>query len=387
MILKQPDASLKVTLLAGPIRASRALVLSQLIEEARPRRVAVVTFDPQRQSLTTNHSVPLRRPQPKQIRIAQPGFSTSFRADLYLELNAIVQERSVEEVIIELYGEVEMSGAHDTLLNRFPGGINLANIARLTRSIMAVETKSLCEEFWTDQAASEPEKIGNLPSECTHSHAHRLVRSIECADALAVTDHRTADPHTLAKSLRLLKSINPTAAFVDTQLKKLETGVYPSFPDEAHWHDKADEASPRFQSQWTIRDADSARLVVRAGWPFHPQRFHHFVQGEWRGLLRGRGQVWIASQPDIRYLWSQVGRIGVLSVKPTMPLSGQGELADERWPQRMTFVGPEVICEAACRHLEECLLTKEEFELGPRLWRAFSDPLRSEESRNPGYFS
>ena len=106
---------------------------------------------------------------------------------------------------------------------------------------------------------------------------------------LAVTDHRTVDAPTLAKSLRLLKSINPTAAFVDTQLKKLEIGVYPSFPDEAHWHDKADEASPRFQSQWTIRDADSARLVVRAGWPFHPQRFHHFVQGEWRGHAPGPG--------------------------------------------------------------------------------------------------
>jgi hypothetical protein len=100
MILQQPDASLNVTLLAGPMRTSRALVLSQLIEEARSRRVAVVTFDPQRHSLTTNHSVPLRRPQPKQIRIAQPGFCASFRADLYLELNAIVQERLVEEVIV-----------------------------------------------------------------------------------------------------------------------------------------------------------------------------------------------------------------------------------------------------------------------------------------------
>ena len=42
----------------------------------------------------------------------------------------------------------------------------------------------------------------------------------------------------------------------------------------------------------------------------------------------------------------------------------------------MTFVGPKEVCANACRQLEECLLTEEEFELGPRLWRTFVDPLR-----------
>jgi hypothetical protein len=42
----------------------------------------------------------------------------------------------------------------------------------------------------------------------------------------------------------------------------------------------------------------------------------------------------------------------------------------------MTFVGPKEVCANACRRLEECLLTQEEFELGPRLWHAFVDPLR-----------
>jgi hypothetical protein len=73
MTLQHPQASLSVTLLAGGDRASRSLVLDQLIEQSRSRRLTVLTFDPQRQSLAANQPAVLRRVEPKQIRIAQPG--------------------------------------------------------------------------------------------------------------------------------------------------------------------------------------------------------------------------------------------------------------------------------------------------------------------------
>ncbi|MDX6576721.1 MAG: hypothetical protein QOE96_2674 [Blastocatellia bacterium] len=67
----------------------------------------------------TNQPAVLRRAEPKQIRIAQPGLIVPFRADLFLELNEIVRQRSADEVIVELAGEVELPDARDTLLHRF----------------------------------------------------------------------------------------------------------------------------------------------------------------------------------------------------------------------------------------------------------------------------
>src|SRR6202035_1764358 len=107
MTLQHPQASLSVALLAGGDRASRALVLDQLIEQSRSRRLTVLTFDLQRPSLTAKQPAVLRRVEPKQIRIAQPGLIVPFRADLFLELNEIVRKGSADEVIVDLAGEVE----------------------------------------------------------------------------------------------------------------------------------------------------------------------------------------------------------------------------------------------------------------------------------------
>lgn len=377
MTLQHPQASLSVTLLAGGDRASRALVLDQLIEQSRSRRLTVLTFDPQRQSLTANQpAVFLRRVEPKQIRIAQPGLIVPFRADLFLELNEIVRQRSADEVIVELAGEVELPGARDTLLHRFPGGIYLGNIARLTRSIRVVHANGLLEEFWVPQAASEPEEA-DVVSESAHSRAHGLARSIECADALAMTDRTAVDQDTFRRAVQLLRGLNPTATIVDAGLKNFEPFPLATSLDETLWNDDADREPHQLRSRWVVLNTNCARLVIRATWPFHPQRFHQFVKGAWRGVLRGRGQVWIASQPESYHLWSQAGRVGVLSPRVPGALSAHGEDSAKDWPQNMTFVGPKEVCANACRQLEECLLTEEEFELGPRLWSAFVDPLRN----------
>ena len=99
MILRDRPASLTVTLLAGSERASRALVLNQLVDGSRSRRLAVLTFDPQSQSLAAKQPIPLRQAG---IRIARSGLTVPSSAGLILELSAILRQRSADEVIVEL---------------------------------------------------------------------------------------------------------------------------------------------------------------------------------------------------------------------------------------------------------------------------------------------
>lgn len=371
MAPQHPPGSLSVTLLAGADRALRTLVLEHLVEQARSKRALVLTFDSQRQQLDTTDSVRFRWVKSKQIQISQAGFVVPFRADLFLELNAIAQQGSTDEVFVELADNVELPSARDALVYRFPGGLYLGGIARLTRSIMVVQTVGLVEEFWEPSAGSESEVTQDPHSETAYSRAHRLARSIECADALVV-DRMAAAPETSGKVVRLLRGLNPTAAIVDARLDRLEADPPAGSIDERLWSVGANDAPSRLETRRLISDTDFTRVAIRAGRPFQPQRFYQFVQGAWKGVLRGRGRVSIASQPDTWRLWSQAGAVGVLG--PKMVTAQKAEATG--WLQDLTFVGPQEACVKACHRLEQCLLTDEEFDLGARLWWSFVDPLR-----------
>jgi G3E family GTPase len=367
----QPSQTpLNVTLLAGPNRVLREHVLEELIAQAQAgsRQLMVLTFDQQRRFVPMDRLVEFHCAQTKKIKISQPGGIMPFRADLFLELNAVRRRSDVEDVVIELDGNNDLPCARDTLVNTFPGGIQLGNIARLTRSIIMLEAAEFPDAFWTNEAATEPAIADDPDSESACSRGHSLARSIECADTVVLTDSMTSDSEQIGRAIRLLRAINPRLAVVDTRLLRFDS--IPTMGSvEQHWQKPLTEcAVSRLQGRWIIFDEGFARMTLEASRPLHPERFHEFIKGGWKGVLRGRGQIRIASQPDTSRQWSQVGRVGVLGSKILSPGTGSKQV--------MTFVGSREVCVTACRRFEECLLTDEEMELGRRLWHAFRDPLR-----------
>jgi G3E family GTPase len=370
MLSQRPQSPLNVTLLAGPNRVIREVVLEQLIAQAHAdsRPLVVLTFDRQRQLVPADRTVEFHSAETKQIKIAQPGQVVPFRADLFLELSAIRRKGLAEEVVIEFTGNRDLPSARETLVRAFPGGINLGSIARLTRSIMMLEAAGLPGAFWTKEAASEPGRPDDSNSEGACSRAHGLMESIECADTVVLTDSLTSEAEELGLAMHLLRALNPTLAVVDTRLFRLDSIPVMGSADQHLQKPLTECAVSHSQARWVIYDEDFARMTIGASRPLHPQRFHEFVKGGWRGVLRGTGQVQIASQPGTRRLWSQAGLVGVLG--------SPGSSGNTEWRQDLTFVGSREACVAACLRFEESLLTDDEMELGARLWCAFIDPLR-----------
>jgi G3E family GTPase len=366
----RPQPPLNVTLLAGPNRAVRELVLEQLIEQARAdsSHVLVLTFDRERRLVPVDHAVEFQSAETKQIKIAQPGRIMPFRADLFIELGAVRRKGIANEVVVELGSNGELPSARDTLMQNFPGRINLRSIARLTHSIIMLEASGLPDKFWTKAAAAEPDATEDPNSESACSRAHGWARSIECADTVVLTDAMTCEPADLGRAIRLLRAMNPEVAVVDTRLLRLDS-IPVQGSVEQHLQKALTECVlSRSQAHWTIFDHEFARMKIAGSRPLHPQRFHEFVGGGWKGVLRGRGQVQIASQPACSRYWSQTGQVGVLGSKTAS--------ASDEWLQKITLVGSRDACVNACRGFEESLLTDEEMELGVRIWRAFTDPLR-----------
>ncbi|MGA7125827.1 MAG: GTP-binding protein [Chthoniobacterales bacterium] len=368
MLLPDPSPPLRATLLAGPNRALRGPIVEQLIADLSPQLVTVLSFDHERCTIERNSRVHFRRAESKRIKITQSGLVVPFRADLFIELQAIARERSSDHVVIELDSSDELPTAHDSLVHRFPGGIDLRSIVRLTRSILVMPANGLFEWFWTDAAAAEPEDTADTHSEGGCSQGHSLSRSIECADTVVITDRQAMDPATLQNAIRLIRALNPKTTIADQTVKPLTAYSQPMSEDENSNHDDACASVARLQLRWIVADTRGARVRVSVPRPIHPKRFVEFVREGWRGVIRGRGEIRLASQPGTHRLWSQAGKVGVLGSKNAS--------ASAAWQQDLTLVGPPDACMEACRNFDASLLSDEELELGPRLWRSFVDPFK-----------
>jgi G3E family GTPase len=364
------QSPLNVSLLAGPNRVLREFVLEQLIAQAHAdsRQLMVLTFDRQRELVPADRNVGFRCAETKQIKIAQPGQIVPFRADLFLELSTIWRKGLVDDVVIEFADNSELPSARDTLTHRFPGGIYLGDIARLARSIIMLEAAGLPGVFWTKDAASEPDKADGSNSESAFSRGHRVARSIECADMVVLTDSMTIEPADIGRAIRVLRGLNPALAIADTRLLRFDSIPVMGSVEEFLRKPCTEFAGCHSEVSWVVFDEDFARMTIQATRPLHPERFYEFVKGGWRRVLRGRGQVQIASQPGTSRRWSQTGQVGVLGSKiPT---------GSEERVQNLTLVGAPQACVDAGRRFEESLLNDQEKELGSRLWCAFRDPLR-----------
>ena len=133
-------------------------------------------------------------------------------------------------------------------------------------------------------------------------------------------------------------------------------------------------------------------LVFRSRRPFHPARLHAALEDLTSEALRGRGQLWIASQPDAAVGWESAGggiSLGCLGY-------WLAALPAERWPETsdlrrmaadldwdpyygdrrtvLALVGLGLDTEALREQLAGCLLTDDELAGGSDAWRALPDP-------------
>jgi G3E family GTPase len=137
---------------------------------------------------------------------------------------------------------------------------------------------------------------------------------------------------------------------------------------------------------------DVASATFRACRPFHPQRLHEALETVNAGVLRSRGHLWLASQPDVVVTWDFAGgglHLGALG-------RWLAATAEEEWDQfsdhrrlaasvewhpyyddrhhYLIFVGLDLDAAGLHRTLTRCLLTDAELADGEATWRTYTDP-------------
>ncbi|TDB95494.1 cobalamin biosynthesis protein CobW, partial [Micromonospora fluostatini] len=139
-------------------------------------------------------------------------------------------------------------------------------------------------------------------------------------------------------------------------------------------------------------DCGVVSVVFRARRPFHPRRLHDVLEEVNAEVIRSRGHIWLASQPDTVIAWEFAGGgLGLGSLGrwlTALPDPRWDEVSDNRrlaaaldWDpyygdrhQHLVLIGLDLDPVETHRTLAGCLLTDAELADGEAVWRTYDDP-------------
>jgi G3E family GTPase len=139
-----------------------------------------------------------------------------------------------------------------------------------------------------------------------------------------------------------------------------------------------------------------ASHVFRSRRPLHPQRFWDLVTGPaFKGVIRSKGFVWLATRSDWAGIWSSAGVVSSLQPGGTwLATASEDEWPDDLDPedvatiweepwgdrrQEIVVIGAKLAPDLLDR-LGQCCLSDDEMALGPVGWLGLEDPFAAWQS-------
>ncbi|WP_438861945.1 CobW family GTP-binding protein [Paractinoplanes abujensis] len=277
-------------------------------------------------------------------------------------------------------------------------GIAVTDAVRLDSYVTVVDATTLIDDLTSTDDLRDRGR--HAAGNDRRGVAEVISRQIEFADTVVLwgtsqadvleRDHITALLHRLAPwATRVRADGSPAAGEADLAARLLRTGRHdPAVPGMAG---RALEGYP-IGLHDPVGDHRVNAMLFHSRRPFHPQRLHDALDDLSGEALRGRGQLWIASQPGTAVSWESaggdlmLGNLGRWLV--SLPQQRWDEASDMRrlaadatWDPYygdratvLSFIGFDLDVDAMTALLESCLLTDAEIAGGVDGWRTLPDP-------------
>ncbi|WP_110693060.1 zinc metallochaperone GTPase ZigA [Salinicola halophyticus] len=388
---------LPVTVLSGFLGAGKTTVLNHLLNNRDGRRIAVIVNDMSEINIDAaliEREVDLNRAEEKLVEMSNGCICCTLREDLLIEVNRLADEGRFDYLVIESTGISEPLPVAETFTFEDEQGRSLSQVARLDTLVTVVDGANFLSQY--HEAKSLAEAGESLGEEDERNVADLLVDQIEFCDVLLISKADLIDARALGELEAVLKSLNPDAEIIAIQNgqvpleRVLNTGRF-SF-------DKAQQApgwlkEMRGEHVPETEEYGISSFSFEARRPFHPQRFHDVLHGDWGDgkLLRSKGFFWLASRPQFAGQWSQAGGIAHHGFAGLFWRA----VPESRWPQdpeyrasilekwqepfgdmrqELVFIGQGLNAADIRRRLEACLLSDEELARGKDYWVTLPDP-------------
>lgn len=410
-----------VTVLSGFLGAGKTTLLNHILANRAGLRVAVIVNDLAAVNIDASlvkDAASLSRVEERLVELSNGCICCTLRDDLLAEVRKLASEGRFDAILIESTGIAEPMPIAETFAFTDDEGRTLADVARLDTMVTVVDAFNFLRDYASADALAERGLAAS--DEDDRTIVELLIEQIEFCDVLVVNKADLVDEQALVRLERILARLNPRAIQVVSRFgnvslaevidtKRFDFEAAASAPgwlaSLEHRHEHDDDHDHEHDHGHThaahshVSEADQygiGSFVYRARRPFHPERLWALLHEQWQGVLRSKGFFWLATRNEVAGSLSQAGGVcrhgpaGMWwAAQPRDEWPEDDELAAEiaaDWygaaddttigdrRQELVLIGIGLDAEAWRAKFDACLLTDEEYALGPQGWASLSDP-------------
>ncbi len=393
----QHQSKLPVTVLSGFLGAGKTTLMNHVLNNREGKRVAVIVNDMSEVNidvdLIRDGGADLSRTEETLVEMTNGCICCTLRDDLLKEVRRLAEDGRFDYLLIESTGISEPLPVAATFNFRTEEGESLLDVSRLDTLATVVDAVNLLHDYAsTDFLADRGEALGD---DDHRTLVNLLVDQIEFADIIILNKIDSATPEQLDAARKIIRSLNADAEVIETSMSRvpldrvLNTGLFD--------HEKAEEHPLWFKELYSFEDHTPeteeygvGSFVYRARRPFHPFKFHAFLNSSWPGVIRAKGLFWLATRPE----WvGEVSQAGAL-VRHEARGFWWANVRKDYWPddaawreritevwdpvfgdrrQEIVFIGTDMDEAAIRRRLDSCLVGPGD-EMQVKAWKKLKDP-------------
>jgi G3E family GTPase len=323
------------------------------------------------------------------LELAHGCVSCTLRQDMLPLLRRLSAAPDVTRIVVQLDPALEPETICWSLQHVVVDGRPLVDDVDVQAVITTADLPT-----WLTDATGEEELVerglgGSADDERTVAQV--VVGQVEFADAIVLAG-RADDRWSQVRTEAVLARLTPTAPgahlddlVVSELLAKVPGHARRGAVDGPHG--RLLRGQPSLDT-----DAGVSMVLFEEHRPFHPERLHAAIDVLLDGVVRTRGRVWVASQPDVAlWLESAGGGLGVAHAGPWLAALKPEQWADvpsERqvrasltWDdyygdrmQELVVIAHEADPRDVVQALRDALLTDDELAEGERVWASYPDP-------------